>query len=286
MELGVMSSMYSYIGVPSEQYLERFAKMGFKYVDIMTIGDLSPRYLTEKTLGKLKDNIEYLNLIPSTLIANVGVNGASADPDLRNRAITLSVQVIEAASLTGFPLVHLYLGEKEPGVPHQQGWDNMKLFIERCLKHAEQAKIVLSFESNPRIYRFVNTTDDVVRLLKEIPSPYFKATVDTGHLTICREAPDEIRKLKGKIVHAHITDNDGTSDTNETLGTGVAPLAAYLEELERAGIEETARQCGLEPVGVVELGSPDKLSLRSVDSILARSLEYLKKIDPPHLIGV
>jgi len=286
MNLGAMSSMYSYVGITSERYLEIFAQFNLGYIDIMTVGDLQTRYLNPEAVERLQNNITKLKLIPSCLIANVKGNGASSNEEFRNKTAEAVIQVIRIASQVGFPIVHLNLGEKEVGISHQQAWDNMKMYIWRCLECAEKERIILSFESNPRIFRMVNSTDEVARLLKEISSPYFKATVDIGHMTICREDPSEILKLKGQIIHAHITDNDGTSDTNETLGTGITPIAECLEKLYLAGIDDTARQCGFEPVAVIEIGSPDKLSLRSVDNILARSLEYLKKIASPYLQGV
>lgn len=162
----------------------------------------------------------------------------------------------------------------------------MRSFVEQILRRAEQERLVLTFENNPRIFRMINSTDETARLLRELPSPFLQATVDIGHFSVIRESATEIRKLAGKVVHAHITDNDGTADTNEALGTGIAPIAECLQELHAAGVDETARQLGFEPVGVVELNSPEKLSLRSVDSILDRSVEYLHRIASGYLEGI
>ena len=59
-----------------------------------------------------------------------------------------------------------------------------------------------------------------------------------------------------------------------------------LQELHAAGVDKTARQHSFEPVAVVELNSPEKLSLRRVDSILDRSLEYLRRIGSSYLEGI
>ena len=283
MKLGAMSSMYSYAGVPAEQILERFAKYDLKYVDMMTIGDLQVNSMNREKIERIKNKNKQLGLTPSCLIASVGGNGASSDPEVRNRTAEAVGRAMRAASEMGFLMVLLFLGEKEPGTAPRQSWDCMKLFVDRCLQDAEREKIVLTFESNPRIYRMVNSLEEASRLLREIPSPFFKATLDMGHLTVCREAPSQILQLKGQIIHAHITDNDGTADTNETLGTGFTPIAECLAMIDAAGIDETARRCDLEPVAVIELGSPEKISLRSVDRVLERSLDHLRKIDSPYL---
>ncbi len=285
MKLGIMSTMYQFVNVPTADYLERFARRGLKYVDLATIGDLRLRYLAKETVKDLGQLMSRLGMVPSCLIANVGGNGASSQTDSRDRATESASKAIEVASQLGFPMMLFFPGEKEPGTPPQKAWENMRAFVEQILRRAEQARIVLTFENNPRIFRMINSTDEAVRLLDEIPSPFLQATVDIGHFSVIRESATEIRKLVGKVVHAHITDNDGTADTNEALGTGIAPIRECLQELHAAGIDQTARRLGFEAVGVVELNSPEKLSLRSVDGILDRSLEYLRRIGSDWLVG-
>ena len=147
-------------------------------------------------------------------------------------------KAIERASQLGFPMVLFFPGEKEPGTPPPNAWENMRSFVEQILRRAEQERIVLTFENNPRIFRMINSTDETARLLRELSSPFLQATVDIGHFSVIRESATEIRKLAGTVIHAHITDNDGTADTNEALGTGVAPIAECLQELHAAGVDE------------------------------------------------
>jgi sugar phosphate isomerase/epimerase len=286
MKLGAMSTMYQFVNVPTAEYLERFAKRGLTHVDLMTIGELQLRYLSNEVMDGLRRTMSRLEMVPSCFIANVGGNGASANLELRDKAVQSVSKAIEVASHLGFPMVLFFPGEKEPGTPPAQAWENMRSFAEQILRRAERERIVLTFENNPRIFRMINSTDETARLLRELSSPFLQATVDIGHFSVIRESATEIRKLAGKVVHAHITDNDGTADTNEALGTGIAPIAECLQELQVAGIDRTARERGFEPVGVVELNSPEKLSLRSVDNLLDRSVEYLRRIASDYLEGI
>jgi sugar phosphate isomerase/epimerase len=286
MKLGAMSTMYQFINVPTTEYLERFAKRGLRYVDLMTIGDLQLRYLSSEQLEVVRRTVQRLELTPSCFIANVGGNAASASLELRDRAVERIGKAIDAAAALGFPLLLFFPGEKEPGTSPAQAWEHMRHSVERLLPYAEAKRVVLTFENNPRIFRMVNSTEETARLLHEVPSRFLRATVDIGHFAVIREAATEIRKLAGQVVHAHITDNDGTADTNEALGTGVAPIAECLQELQAAGLDQAARQLGLEPVAVVELNSPEKLSLRSVDSLLDRSLEHLRRVAAGTLEGI
>jgi sugar phosphate isomerase/epimerase len=286
MKLGAMSTMYQFVNLPTADYLERFAKRGLMHVDLMTIGDLQLRTLTADAVNDLRRTLRWLGMVPSCFIANVGGNCASARVDLRDKAVLLVSQAIDVAAQLEFPMLLFFPGEKEPGTPPAQAWEHMRGSVERLVRHAEQRRVVLTFENNPRIFRMVNSTEETARLVQEVNSPFLFATVDIGHFSVIRESAEEIRKLAGKVVHAHITDNDGTADTNEALGTGVSPIVECLQELRAAGIDATAHRLGFEPVGVVELNSPEKLSLRSVDQLLDRSLEYLRRVAADHLDGI
>ncbi len=84
MKLGVMSTMYQFVNVPTAEYLERFVKRGLKYVDLMTIGDLQLRYLSHEAVDSLRQTMKRLEMVPSCFIANVGGNGASSNVELRD----------------------------------------------------------------------------------------------------------------------------------------------------------------------------------------------------------
>jgi sugar phosphate isomerase/epimerase len=286
MKLGAMSTMYQFINVPTVDYLERFAKRGLTHVDLMTMAELQLRYLSSEVVDGVRKAVQRLALTPSCFIANVGGNGASAEGTLRDRAVQGVCRAIDVAGELGFPMVLFFPGEREPGTTPAQAWEHMRGSVERMLRHAEQQGIVLTFENNPRIFRMINSTDEAVRLIRELPSSFLQVTVDIGHFSVIREAPAEIRKLAGRVIHAHLTDNDGTADTNEPLGTGVSPIVECLRELQAAGIDRAAQGLGFEAVGVVELNSPEKLSLRSVDSVLDRSLEHLRRAASGYLEGM
>ena len=62
---------------PPRSTLERFAKRGLKYVDLMTIGDLELRYPSKEAVDILRQTMNRLEIVPSCFIANVGGNGAT-----------------------------------------------------------------------------------------------------------------------------------------------------------------------------------------------------------------
>ena len=120
MKLGVMSTMYQFVNVPTAECLERYAKRGLKYVDLMTIGDLQLRYLSHEAVDSLRQTMNRLGMRPSCFIAHVGGNGASANIELCERATRLVSDAIGVASQLGFPAELEKRGQhsrSEPGVP-------------------------------------------------------------------------------------------------------------------------------------------------------------------------
>ena len=50
-------------------------------------------------------------------------------------------------------------------------------------------------------------------------------------------APEELRKLRGKAIHVHISDCDGTVHGDLPPGRGVVDFIPYLREIKALGID-------------------------------------------------
>jgi sugar phosphate isomerase/epimerase len=49
--------------------------------------------------------------------------------------------------------------------------------------------------------------------------------------------PEEVRRLKGKAIHVHISDCDGKVHGDLPPGRGVVPFEPYLKEIKDLGID-------------------------------------------------
>jgi sugar phosphate isomerase/epimerase len=66
-----------------------------------------------------------------------------------------------------------------------------------------------------------------------------KANIDVSHLLLANVAPEELRRLKDKAIHVHISDCDGKVHGDLPPGRGVVPFEPYLHEIKNLGIDGT-----------------------------------------------
>ena len=67
--------------------------------------------------------------------------------------------------------------------------------------------------------------------------PAVKANIDVSHLLLAKVQPEELRRLKGKAIHVHISDCDGKVHGDLPPGRGVVPFEPYLREIKALGID-------------------------------------------------
>jgi len=69
--------------------------------------------------------------------------------------------------------------------------------------------------------------------------PAVKANVDVSHLLLSNVRPEELRRLKGKVAHVHISDCDGKIHGDLPPGRGVVEFEPYLNEIKDLDIDGT-----------------------------------------------
>jgi len=79
----------------------------------------------------------------------------------------------------------------------------------------------------------------MVRFIDDVKHPAVQANIDVSHLHLAKVAPQELRRLKGKAIHVHISDCDGKKHGDLPPGRGVVNFAPYLKEIKDLGIDGT-----------------------------------------------
>ena len=77
----------------------------------------------------------------------------------------------------------------------------------------------------------------MVKFIDEVNHPAVKANIDVSHLQLAGTKPEELRALKGKAIHVHITDCDGKVHGDLPPGRGVVNFGPYLKEIAALGID-------------------------------------------------
>src|SRR5207249_9523457 len=83
----------------------------------------------------------------------------------------------------------------------------------------------------------LNDVDSMVRFIDEVNPPAVRANIDVSHLQLSGTAPEELRRLKGKAIHVHLSDCDGKVHGDLPPGRGVMDFAPYLREIKALGID-------------------------------------------------
>jgi sugar phosphate isomerase/epimerase len=95
----------------------------------------------------------------------------------------------------------------------------------------------------------------MVKFIDEVNHPAVQANIDVSHLQLSGTKPEELRKLKGKAIHVHLSDCDGKAHGDLPPGRGVVNFAPYLKEIKDLGIDGTLSielEYSPEPAKIVE----------------------------------
>ena len=79
--------------------------------------------------------------------------------------------------------------------------------------------------------------------------------IDISHLVLADVAPTELKKLKGKAIHVHLSDCDGKTHGDLPPGRGVVKFAPYLQaikELRIDGVVSIELEYAPDPKRIVE----------------------------------
>ena len=77
----------------------------------------------------------------------------------------------------------------------------------------------------------------MVRFLDEVDHPAVQANIDVSHLELSHTPAEDLRRLKGKAIHVHLSDCDGKVHGDLPPGRGVVDFVPYLREIKALGID-------------------------------------------------
>lgn len=176
------------------------------------------------------------------------INLASTDKEIRQRSIAHCIQGLRLSKKCGAPCFSAHAGFCIDPDPYQLGKQlevnvainrdlNWKLFLDSVkviLLEAELLGLSFLIENNVTAkfnlredgqeVLFCSRPDEMIKLVKEIDSDKFGLLLDTAHLKVSSKVLDfglneAVEKVKTFVKYVHHSDNDGDSDTNESIAT-------------------------------------------------------------------
>jgi sugar phosphate isomerase/epimerase len=235
MKLGIINSAFQQVGIDTATGLKHISRIGFDCVDIFTEAVGLPKkevQLVARTAEKLE--------LPIISLPVVAIGLIDFNDPVREFHIERTKKFIDLAKTWGANNILLVLGEyiwQREVIPPQAQW---QWAIETCRRlgdYADRKGIDIALELEPFRLSLLHNVDAMVRFVKECRHPRVRANIDVSHLVLSDTAPDEVRKLKGKAIHVHLSDCDGKVHGDLPPGRGVVKFAPYLQAIKELKID-------------------------------------------------
>jgi len=237
MKLGIINSAFAQAGVDTETGLNHIADIGFDTVDIFTeaIG------ITQEEIDIISKTCAKRNLpIASVVVVATGLIDFN-DP-VRDYHVDRCKKVVDLAKTWNAQNVLLVLGEyiwQKEVIPPEAQWD---WAIECCREigdYADSAGIDIALELEPFRLSLLNNVSEMVRFVDGCGHNRVRANIDISHLVLADVGPEEVKNLKGKAIHVHISDCDGKVHGDLPPGRGIVKFSPYLQAIKELDIDGT-----------------------------------------------
>lgn len=235
MKLGLINSAWAQSGRDTAYGIRMTKEIGFDTIDIFT----DPLDMDIKERRLIKRECDRAGL-PIVSLCCVAVGLIDFSPSVqrfhlqRCKAFLDLCYEYEANNL--LLVIGEYIWEKQVILPAEQ-WQTGARNVRELGKYAGDLGLQIALELEPFKLSLVNNVDSMVRFLDEVNHPAVKANIDVSHLELSHTRAEELRHLKGKAIHVHLSDCDGKVHGDLPPGRGVVNFGPYLREIKNLGID-------------------------------------------------
>lgn len=253
MKLGLINSAWVQAQQPTEFGLRKTKEIGFDAIDIFT----DPLDIDVRERRLIKRECDRLGL-PIVSLPCVAVGLIDLNPSVRAfhiqrvRAFLDLAYEYEARNL--LLVIGEYIWNREV-IPPAEQWRWGVEAVRQLGERAGELNLEIMLELEPFPLSLVNNVETMVRFLDDVNLPSVKANIDVSHLVLSKVKPEELRRLRGKAGHVHLSDCDGKVHGDLPPGRGVVPFEPYLREIKALGIDGTLSielEYSPEPAKIVE----------------------------------
>jgi D-psicose/D-tagatose/L-ribulose 3-epimerase len=237
MKLGLINSAWAQAGRDTAYGIRMTREIGFDTIDIFTDPldiDIKERRLIKRECDKVG--------LPIISIACVAVGLIDFNPSVQRFHLERCRAFLDLAYEYEAKNVLLVLGEyiwQQEVIPPAEQWQIGVKNLRELGAYAADLGLQIALELEPFKLSLVNNVESMERFLDEVNHPAVRANIDVSHLQLSRTAPEELRRLKGKAIHVHISDCDGKVHGDLPPGRGVVDFPPYLREIKALGIDGT-----------------------------------------------
>ena len=235
MQLGLINSAWVQANQPTVFGLRKTKELGFDSVDIF----VDPLDIDVRERRLIKDECDRLQL-PIVSIACVAVGLIDFNPSVQRFHVDRVKAYLDLAYEYEAKNVLLVLGEyiwNQEVIPPEEQW---RTAVEKCRAlgdHAASLDLKIALELEPFHLSLLNSVDSMSRFLDDCDHRAIQANIDISHLVLADVAPEELRRLRGRACHVHISDCDGKKHGDLPPGRGVVQFEPYLREIKSLEID-------------------------------------------------
>jgi len=246
---------------PYDAAITRLASLGFKATELIAWNkDFLNDYYTPETIRNLKKLLDGEGVQLSQFVSTPH-DLSSGDEGKREAAVEHWKRTVEVGAQLGSPIINMVSshpfavkdGQEVPRIttkplvskygyvpPRGLDWDqNFKDYVaamRRCADLCEAAGVLMSVEPHPG--RYLGNTDGALRLLEHVNSKAMGVNLDPSHTFPVGDFPNiSVYRLGKKIIHCHVSDNDGVTNVHWRPGTGKIDWTAMFQAFKDVGYD-------------------------------------------------
>ena len=235
MKLGLINSAWAQSGRDTAWGIRKTRELGFDTIDIFA--DPLDIDIRERCLIKRECDRQQL---PIVSIACVAVGLLDFNPSVQRFSIDRVKAYLDLAYDYEARNVLLVLGEyiwNREVIPPEEQWKTAVASCRVLADYAAARNVQIALELEPFPLSLLSNVDRMVQFIDDVNHPALQANIDVSHLCLSHVAPEELRRLKGKAIHVHISDCDGIKHGDLPPGRGVVDFLPYLREIKALDIE-------------------------------------------------
>ena len=235
MKLGLINSAWAQAGRETAWGIHKTKELGFDSIDIFA----DPLDIDVKERLLIRRECEKAGL-PIVSICCVATGLIDFNPSVQRFHVDRVARYLDLAREFSAHNVLLVLGEYIWNREVIRPEDQWAFAVESCSRlgdYAAELGVKIALELEPFPLSLLNNVDSMVRFIDDVHHPAVQANIDVSHLCLANVAPEELRRLKGKAIHVHISDCDGKVHGDLPPGRGVVPFEPYLREIAALEID-------------------------------------------------
>ena len=235
MKLGLINSAWVQAGRGTAYGIKMTKEIGFDTIDIFA----DPLDTPAKERRLIRTECEKVGL-PIVSVACVAVGLIDFNPAVQRFHVDRCRSYLDFAYELEAQNVLLVLGEyiwERQVIPPAEQWATGVRHLKALGDHAANLGLQIALELEPFKLSLLNDVPNMVKFIDDVSHPAVKANIDVSHLQLAGTRPEELRRLKGKAIHVHISDCDGKVHGDLPPGRGVVEFEPYLREIRDLGID-------------------------------------------------